>query len=318
VTADNFLKVLAGEPTSTSGRVLQTGPDDHVFIYYSDHGNRHILGFPWGFPLRADSLKTTLLKMHKEKRYAKMLIYIEACLSGSMFDQLPKDINVFAVTASNPRESSYACYYDHLRRTYLADEFSAHWMEDSWHHGQDETLLAQFNYVRKATKKSHVMSYGDIMGMGGMHIGQFQGSMLRSGTQKPTFVPITDAVPTYDVPYMSLFYQLRDTNSTEERLQLLYEMQAEQTTQLTIRESIEGIVKRMDSDPVLMLQPTTPAIRSKEIDDCYAESIEKYMTECNVFSEFDYAMKDMHVFENLCAQGNSMLSISEAIKNICL
>jgi legumain len=35
------------------------------------------------------------------------------------------------VTASNATTSSYACYFDKLRKTYLGDVFSVKWMEDS-------------------------------------------------------------------------------------------------------------------------------------------------------------------------------------------
>lgn len=38
---------------------------------------------------------------------------------------------VYATTAANPRESSYACYYDDERQTYLGDWYSVNWMEDS-------------------------------------------------------------------------------------------------------------------------------------------------------------------------------------------
>jgi legumain len=40
-------------------------------------------------------------------------------------------VAVFAVTAADPHESSYACYYDNVRQTYLGDVFSVMWMEDS-------------------------------------------------------------------------------------------------------------------------------------------------------------------------------------------
>jgi legumain len=40
-------------------------------------------------------------------------------------------VAVFAVTAADPHESSYACYYDSTRQTYLGDVFSVMWMEDS-------------------------------------------------------------------------------------------------------------------------------------------------------------------------------------------
>ncbi len=41
VTAENFLSVLSGqEPTviGTSGKVVKSGPEDRVFVFYADHG----------------------------------------------------------------------------------------------------------------------------------------------------------------------------------------------------------------------------------------------------------------------------------------
>lgn len=36
-----------------------------------------------------------------------------------------------AVTAADPKESSYAIYYDDQIQTFLGDVFSVKWMEDS-------------------------------------------------------------------------------------------------------------------------------------------------------------------------------------------
>ena len=38
---------------------------------------------------------------------------------------------VWATTAASPNESSYACYFDKERKTYLGDVYSVKWMEDS-------------------------------------------------------------------------------------------------------------------------------------------------------------------------------------------
>lgn len=35
------------------------------------------------------------------------------------------------MTAADPNESSYACYYDEERETYLGDLFSINWMQES-------------------------------------------------------------------------------------------------------------------------------------------------------------------------------------------
>merc|ERR1719181_1808118 len=49
VHADNFVKVLSGD-TSASGPVLKSTADDHVFVYYADHGGPGILGVPTSGP----------------------------------------------------------------------------------------------------------------------------------------------------------------------------------------------------------------------------------------------------------------------------
>ena len=50
VTAQNFYSVLAGDSISMngigSGRVVASGPNDRVFLYYSDHGAPGLLGMP--------------------------------------------------------------------------------------------------------------------------------------------------------------------------------------------------------------------------------------------------------------------------------
>ena len=59
-----------------------------------------------------------------------MLLYIEACESGSMFNGLLKpDMQVLAVTAAAPNEPSMACYYNNTLGTFLGDCFSNHWLE---------------------------------------------------------------------------------------------------------------------------------------------------------------------------------------------
>ena len=93
-----------------------------------------------------------------------MVIYIEACESGSMLEDLPSNMNIYATTASNSEESSYACYYDSKRQTYLGDVYSVVWMEDSDVEKLDqETLYQQYLITQQKTNTSHVMQYGDLV-----------------------------------------------------------------------------------------------------------------------------------------------------------
>lgn len=94
-----------------------------------------------------------------------MVIYIEACESGSMFEHiLAENLNIYATTAANAEESSYACYYDDQRMTYLGDVYSVMWMEDSEVEViSKETLYEQFLITKNNTNTSHVMEYGDLV-----------------------------------------------------------------------------------------------------------------------------------------------------------
>jgi len=69
--------------------------------------------------------------------FDKLVLYIEACHSGSMFENiLDPSIKVYATTASTPHESSWGCYCHpedivngvHIRSC-LGDLYSVSWIE---------------------------------------------------------------------------------------------------------------------------------------------------------------------------------------------
>jgi len=323
VTPHNFLQILQGNtPSGGNGKVIKSGPDDHVFVYFADHGNRHLLGFPRGVLYERD-LTAALKSMHSRNTYKKMVIYIEACYSGTMFDHvLPEGHNVWAITAANTHESSYAAFYDRRRRTFLADEFSANFMKDTESHNPSlESLYEQFSNIKSKTHNSHVMMYGD-RDMGDMKVADFQGngphaaySMIEPS--KTALPSMSDAVPSYDVPYMILYNQLKDANTTEERLQLLHEMEAELKAQTLITARVESIVGELAPNPAQFMEVQTYQRTSEEQHECYEQAVNKYLQTCKGFEEFDYNMKDVHVFGNLCRSGKSMESILAAIERVC-
>lgn len=68
------------------------------------------------------------------------MIYVEACESGSMFEGiLKKNLNIYAVTAANSKESSWGVYCPESYPpppseigTCLGDTFSISWLEDRY------------------------------------------------------------------------------------------------------------------------------------------------------------------------------------------
>ena len=66
---------------------------------------------PTGGDVYADKLNEVLNEMHKKDMFKELVFYLEACYSGSMFRNiLPENINIFATSAANHQESSYAQY----------------------------------------------------------------------------------------------------------------------------------------------------------------------------------------------------------------
>ncbi|KAL3655691.1 hypothetical protein CASFOL_000087 [Castilleja foliolosa] len=176
VTADNFYAVILGNKTAVSGgsrKVIDSRPNDHIFIYYSDHGAAGIIGMPKGPFVAAKDLTDVLKKKHASGTYKSLVFYLEACDAGSMFDGLlPKGLNIYATTASNAAELSWGVYCDfkEFKGICLGDTYSVSWMEDSEVNNlQTETLMQQYQLVKKRTIKgnehgssSHVVQYGDI------------------------------------------------------------------------------------------------------------------------------------------------------------
>ena len=172
VTPANFLSILKGDAASVkggNGRVLKSTKDSKVFINFSDHGSPGLIAFPNEY-LYAKDLNTTINFMYQKQMYQEMVLYIEACESGSMFDKiLATDINVYAATAANPYESSWGTYCppnDMVNgveiNSCLGDLFSVVWMEQTEQENISKvTLDQQFGIIKNLTDKSHVMRYGD-------------------------------------------------------------------------------------------------------------------------------------------------------------
>ncbi|XP_057524192.1 vacuolar-processing enzyme-like [Amaranthus tricolor] len=179
VTVNNFFAAILGDKkalTGGSGKVINSGPNDHIFIFYTDHGGPGVLGMPTYPNIYADQLIETLKKKHASGTYKSLVFYIEACESGSIFEGLlPKGLNIYATTASNAVESSWGTYcpgreptlpveYD----TCLGDLYSVSWIEDSERHNlMTENLKQQYELVKHRTGAdpfygSHVMQFGDI------------------------------------------------------------------------------------------------------------------------------------------------------------
>ncbi|XP_075470627.1 legumain [Ascaphus truei] len=323
VTPQNFLAVLKGDAAAVkgkgSGKVIHSGPDDHVFVYFTDHGAPGLLAFP-GDDLHMKDLNETIQYMYEQKKYKKMVFYIEACESGSMMNHLPNNINVYATTAANAKESSYACYYDELRDTYLGDLYSVTWMEDS--DSEDltkETLHKQFILVKQHTNTSHVMQYGNRT-ISLMKVKQFQGSgkkVVPPVALEP--VKHLDLTPSPDVPVAILKRKLMATNDIVKARQIVAEIKSHQEAKELIKESMrkivylvtgsEEIAEDILSDKLIINEPV-----------CYRGAAEHFKAHCFNWHTplYEYALRQLYALVNLCEVGYPVERIQLAMDKVCL
>ncbi|XP_008593180.1 PREDICTED: legumain [Galeopterus variegatus] len=298
---------------------LGSGPKDHVFVYFTDHGSTGILVFP-NDDLHVSDLNKTIHYMYKHRMYQKMVFYIEACESGSMMNHLPDNINVYATTAANPSESSYACYYDEERNTYLGDWYSVNWMEDS--DVEDltkETLHKQYHLVKSHTNTSHVMQYGN-KSISAMKVMQFQG-MKHRASSPISLPPVThlDLTPSPEVPLAIMKRRLMSTNDLQESRQLAEKIQWHLNARQVIEKAVHKIVAMLAASEAEMESLLSGRAALTQLG-CYEAAVAHFRSHCFNWhsSTYEYALRYLYVLANLCEKPYQIDSIKLSMDKVCL
>ncbi|KAH7962126.1 hypothetical protein HPB52_014532 [Rhipicephalus sanguineus] len=316
VTPQNFLDILEGKKVKGgSGKVIASGPNDHIFVNFADHGAPGLIAFP-NDELHARQFMKVIKRMNKQKKFAKMTIYIEACESGSMFDGLlPENVNVYATTAANPDESSYACYWDDKRQTYLGDVYSVNWMEDSDKEDlHTETLIDQFKLVRKETNTSHVMEYGDL-DIGQLSVSEFQGEKEAKAVVLPK-VPY-DAVSSRDVPIAVLRKKFARASKPHEKNSLKKKLRQALNKRSFLKKKVAEIASFLAQvNPENGVSLLTSKRRLTNFN-CYEKAVRHFSDLCFNLSKNPYALGHLWVLVNICESSYKLSDIIEAMNFAC-
>lgn len=321
-TAANLLDVMRGDPVEASKKTLGSNADSKIFFYFADHGAPGLVAMPTGGYLYADKLYDTVKYMHENAMYKEMVMYIEACEGGSMFEKFDyKSLDVYALSATNSKVSSWGTYCSPNDKvngvsvgSCLGDLFSVNWMEDTDNHDKDykETLLTQYETVKKETTKSPVCEWGDL-NIQKESIGAFQSTqdgsvaegkkkfwhLLKHGAKK--FVK-----DVFDVDEKMAHAKTHSAvDSRDINLHQLYNRVMEENTPEATAALTEALNNRMTVDkrfaelfPVHM-----EAFNKKDLPvptdyDCYRTLVDAYENSCGKFD--DYSMKYMGVLAAQC------------------
>ncbi|MBA0637882.1 hypothetical protein Godav_021958 [Gossypium davidsonii] len=342
VNVDNLLAAILGNKTGVrggSGKVVESGPNDHIFIYYADHGGAGILGMPSGVDLTAKDLMNTLKKKHAAKSYESMVIYVEACESGSIFEGLlPKNMNIYAITAANANESSWGTYCPGEfpsppsdLDTCLGDLFSISWMEDSDIHDlRKETLDQQYQLVRRRTAVDDMVGASHVMQYGNKTIAkQFVFNYMGANPKNDYYSPSSDddssltttpsIVSQHDATLLHFWHKFRNApegspKKTEAHKQL--------TDELSLRKHIDESVNQIIS--VVFGQEKVPEMLNTVQSagnplvhdwDCFKMLVNSFKKQCGSTSR--YEMKYSRAFANMCNAGVHINHATQAITQAC-
>lgn len=341
VTAANLYAVLLGNKGAIkggSGKVVDSKPNDRIFLYYADHGGPGVLGMPNLPYLYAMDFIDVLKKKHASGGYKEMVIYIEACESGSIFEGImPKDLNIYVTTASNAQESSWGTYCPGMEPsppqefiTCLGDLYSVAWMEDSETHNlKKETLKQQYDSVRDRTSNfntfnigSHVMEYGTT-NIKPERLYLFQGfdpasvnlppNHLRSTTLPMEVVNQRDA----DLLFMWHLYKNLEDGS-EKKAETLKHITETVRHRAHLDSSIELIGKFLfgpNKGSTMLNSIRASGLPLVDDWECLKSTVRVFETHCGSLTQ--YGMKHMRAFANICNSGVSRAAVEEACVAAC-
>ncbi|CAL9085575.1 unnamed protein product [Musa textilis] len=340
VNVNNFFAVLLGNRTALtggSGKVIDSGPDDYIFVYYTDHGGPGVLGMPTYPYLYADDLIAVLKHKHSSGSYKSMVFYLEACESGSIFEGLlPNNISIYATTAANAMESSYATYCPGMFpspppqfTTCLGDLYSVSWMEDSYvHDWRTETLAQQYQLVKNGTAVhntyyfgSHVMQYADLH-LNTQKLSLYMGFNPSGDGVTPVANPLpslTQTVNQRDAELVHFWLKLHKASEgspqkLDAQKQLLQVLEHRSHVDKSVR-LIGNLLFGSELGPRVL--ESVGAAGQPLVDDwsCLKSMVRAFETYCGSLSR--YGMKHMRSLANICNAGVRVEAIAKVAAEAC-
>ncbi|CAH1731597.1 unnamed protein product [Aphis gossypii] len=332
VRSEHFLNILNGNKAAMinlgSGRVIESKHRDNIFVYFVGHGTTGILAFPENY-LYADELNNALQSMYSNRKFSSMLLYIDSCRAGSLFDGILSEYNsIFAVTAAGPRESSWSTYCnegDGKPDVCLGDEFSCTWIEDQANLGklyplqvnelvEKRTVLNHFNYIRNTVKLSNVMPYGDFsIGQNKLssYIGKspevfskyshYNNNALSFNTRNDTLKSSVKFSKNTYKPYQ-IKEQYNGKNNTMKQ-RTLYNSIMRKMMYKVFNTILQNVIKQLPGfvehiDELKELPSNLPL----NVFPCYRQTLDYITTNCFSLPKNIYSLNEVHVFFNLCTR----------------
>ena len=291
-------------------RALHSTAEDNIMLYFTSHGGpgEILVG---NTRVSEKDLISTIQYMHDNKMYKNFLFLMEACYSGSMFGNMPKGLNVYAITAADYRHPSYESHCppnDVVDGKSLNTCLSCLWdnamewfMEGGTSHTLDELFEHTYDKVLDHSTQN-VSHFGDLEEMGKMTLADFMGEIPagRFNSIKDS----SDKVAKSDVPrHLAMWRAIRaDKNELKNALA-----------------DYESIVMTEAKKEVEVMRLGVALMNEKAADSAMKASAESYSIDC--VRELSHSLvekcghsyplneKSMNMLKNICLPGVSVPNV---------
>lgn len=171
VTLDDLKNILCGNRNEHLPEVIEAGSSGNIFIFWSGHGNSRG-SFKFGNEyVTSAQMKNMFLAMHREKKYRKMFMAMEACYSGQLGQTCTEIPGMLFLMAANAYEQSWSYGSSSLIDPYLSDKF-ARYFQLTVEKYPLYSFQDIYTELAKTVPGSHVSLYND------MHFGNMYNNYL--------------------------------------------------------------------------------------------------------------------------------------------
>ena len=304
LTRDLYVAILLGDEKTVSElsgiehpKVLKSTAEDNIFLYYIDHGADGVVAMPEGKCLTSDMLIETFQKMHEKKMYKRMVYYLESCNAGTMWEELPTDINVYALSSTEPGESSWGTYCppdDEIEGvnlgTCLGEVWSCFWLEqDDVADLKTLTLQKQFDDAKEFTKTSHPLQFGDMEIAKDVLVNYISADVSRRKNLRSSSKP-TKQWNSRDI--QMLYWKNRALNENDKEAYDMYMKVVERN--LNADRYFQKLAKKVMGKDDTMLDTYI----SKKNWPCYNAVLDKYQS---MYEFTDYSLQYARTLANICS-----------------
>ena len=320
INKEVFLAILSGDAETVkrltgkeNPKVLSAGPDDTVFTYFMDHGNEDFVMVGIDY-VHSEAFIGALEEAHKKQLYGKWVWFMEACHSGSMFVNLPSNMNIYVMTSSDAHQNAYmsncppddkvGSYHFYTCLAGLWDNLYLEYLEQN----PDCTIGEIFDSVKASVAEEsdqNVSEFGD-MTFRDLKVAEFFGKLPSSSLRKSVMNKKSESnVPVSDVPlHLAKWAAIRADDKNKESALKAYENEliAEAKREVELMRLGSALMNEKAANNAMNAASEAYSV------DCVRELSMMLVKKCG--HKMPFSAKQNNMLRNICLPGLSVPNVN--------